>query len=267
MAEILLYGRDGTVRSIVPRLEEPLAGMPVPAQPAFLVGSMGADLRTFVYDHDGNRLAELAADIGYARFVRDGMTIAVSDFDNVQRTSDAQVRVCTLRGAPLEATPADHAPFDHHIHSPEGALVGSMAGPVRTTYHGDDLPEQLALHAAAVALIGEGAVAAPEAVETPSVDAASAAFAREAERRLLTGDRTGAIVAALKGLPETPDNADPERFKAAHLLLYRSAAARVLRLALDPSMIPLVGPTGRVMVVSGERPMLRDARWKATDDW
>jgi len=154
----------------------------------------------------------------------------------------------------LAAAPADHTPFDHFIYSPGGEVVGALAGPGRTTYHGDDLPEGLALYDAALALIGGGSLAAPEATETPSADKASTAFAREAERLLLKGDRTGAMIAALKGLPENPNEADFDRFKAAHLLLFRSAAARVLRLPFEPSMPASVGPTGRVMVVSGEKP-------------
>jgi WD40 repeat protein len=256
--EILIYQLDGTARTIVPRIDGQLGGMPVPSttQPVFLVGTWGAEIRTFVYDYDGNRLAELVADFGYVRFVRDGTALSVVRIDDVQRTSEARVDVFTLEGNPLPVTAQDHTPFDHHIYSLEGEVVGSLTGHARTAYHGDDVPEGLALYEAAVALIGGGAVAAPEAVEPPSAEEASSAFAREAERRLLTGDRTGAIVAALKGLPEDPDEVELERFEPAHLLLYRSVAARVLRLPFEPNMPSIVGPTGRVMVLSGQEPTL-----------
>jgi len=256
--EVLIYQLDGTARTIVPRIDGQLGGMPVPSptQPVFLLGTFGDVVRTLVYDYEGRLLAELPVDFGAARFVRDGTAIAVSDGEEVQRMSDAQVEVFSLTGESLLVTPADHTPFDHLIHSPEGEVVGALAGPGRTTYSGADLPEGLALYDAGLALIGAGSVAAPQASETPPADKASIAFAREAERLLLTGERTGAMIAALKGLPENPDVADFDRFNAAHLLLYRSVAARVLRLPFEPSMPAIVGPTGRVMVVSGENPTL-----------
>ncbi|WP_138473433.1 WD40 repeat domain-containing protein, partial [Poseidonocella sp. HB161398] len=257
-AEVLIYALDGTARTIVPRIDGQLAGMPVPSptEPVFLIGTFGAEMRTRIHDYDGRLLAELPVDFGAARFVRDGTAIAVSDGQDVQRMSDAQVAVYSLTGESLAVSPSDHTPFDHLVYSPEGEIVGSLAGRFQTTYHGDGLPEGAALYDAAVALVGRGAVEAPEVVETPAADAASTGFAREAERLLLTGDRTGAMVAALKGLPEAPDDADFDRFEAAHLLLYRSVAARVLRLPAEPSMPAIVGPTGRVMAVSGERPRL-----------
>jgi len=210
-------------------------------------------VRTLVNDNDGRLLAELSVDFGAARFVRDGTAIAVSNGEEVQRMSDAEAEVFSLTGEALAVSPADHTPFDHLIYSPEGEVVGAPAGPGRTTYHGDNLPKGLALYDAALALIGQGSVATPEAVETVPADEASTAFAREAERLLLTGDRTGAMIAALKGLPDNPDF---DRFKGAHLLLFRSVAVRVLRLPFEPSMPEIVGPTGRVMVVSGDKPML-----------
>ena len=57
-------------------------------------------------------------------------------------------------------------------------------------------------------------------------------FATEAREALRTGDRTAAIVAALKGLPKEPDDNDLARFGDAYEVLVRAAISRSVRLDL-----------------------------------
>jgi hypothetical protein len=74
----------------------------------------------------------------------------------------------------------------------------------------------------------------PVAAQTAEVHASlqmSADFARVSNDALLTGDRAGAIVAALRGLPEGPRDTDFATFAGAHLALYRAVASRSLRWA------------------------------------
>lgn len=57
-------------------------------------------------------------------------------------------------------------------------------------------------------------------------------FATEAREALGTGDRTAAIIAALKGLPAEPEDADIVRFSDAYDTLVRAAVSRSIRVDL-----------------------------------
>jgi hypothetical protein len=75
-------------------------------------------------------------------------------------------------------------------------------------------------------------LAAPVAAQTAEERLAhliSADFARASNDALLRGDRAGAIVTALRGLPDDPTDTDFATFASAHLALYRAVASRSLR--------------------------------------
>jgi hypothetical protein len=79
----------------------------------------------------------------------------------------------------------------------------------------------------------------------------SNAFAEEAEALLMSGDRHGALVAAMKGLPADPTPADFETYAAAHDMLFRAAAARVFRLDRFGPQFFTVNATGDRAVIGG----------------
>lgn len=260
-ADIVAYGLDGTMRPILAGVERMNATLKASlTEPVFAVSQ---DLSTVLFSLDGARLAEFPFDSGMLSFLRNGSVVGFAAGES-ERMSDIEVKVFAFDGTPLETEPRDFVDFNQAIYASSGAPAGFIVTQRHAHPLVESVPTGLALHEAAVALVGGSAVAMPASAAAPalSVDAAveaSEGFAREAERLLLTGDRQGAIRAALKGLPEAATEADFERFAAAHVLLYRSVAARVLRLPFDEPSFPrthhtsaIVAPDGAVMATTSE---------------
>ena len=220
------------------------------------IHASGSDLT--VFDMAGTRKMTIPSPEYGAYFVRDSSAIAIVGFSAGGRISNLTVNVYALDGTPLEPRPSDYMMFDSFVYGSGGDVIGTLAilSTVGGIYEGEGLPEGLELVRAARDLVG-----APDTTALPEVDPIlqrSEAFALEAEGHLRTGDRTSAIVAALKGLPDDPDDADFARFEAAHLMLYRSVAARVLRVPANEPVQAMVDPTGTRLVHGGEAPALYD---------
>ncbi len=252
-ADIVAYGLDGSSRTILQGMDRPQGSMKAsPAEPVFAIG---AGTQTQFYDLGGQRLAELPGDIGELSFVRDGRAAGFIRGMDTVRISEAWVDVFSFDGTPLETEARDFVDFNQAVYAPEGEPSGYMVTGFHAGPLADSIPTGLALYEAAMASVGAAGAEAPDAEAAPTSDLLveqSERFAREAERLLLNGDRQGAILAALKGLPETPGEEDLERFGAAHLLLYRSVAARVLRLPFGQRTFPLTNRSGGVVNTKGD---------------
>jgi hypothetical protein len=79
----------------------------------------------------------------------------------------------------------------------------------------------------------------------------STQFANVAENMIEQGDRHGAIVAALKGLPADPDAATLASFEIAHDMLFRAMAARVVNVDRQSGQAYAVNIDGTRAVVMG----------------
>ncbi|SMD02905.1 hypothetical protein [Primorskyibacter flagellatus] len=223
-----------------------------PTMSAFLIQS---EQRTDLFEITGTRRATLPPASGGATFVRNGTVVAIPRWPESERISDMQVETYALDGTRLDTQPSDHAVFEQFLYGPTGQILGTLSHMMQgSPYEGISSPSGLDLHEAAVALVGK-----PTVQGDPEVDATlqiSEDFARKAERLLQSGDRQGAMAAALKGLPADPAEDDFVRYQAAHLLLYRAVASRTLRLPLDRAKGTVVAPTGEVLAISGEAPAL-----------
>ena len=234
------------------------------AAPAHQVFLVAGEEKYHIYSAEGRPRAEFPIESWTGQFVRGGAAFAVlHDFTG----SNAEVRidVYDLDGNPIPARPEDYTLLFQRISGASGHVVGGIdtTDPI-TAYYGEGQPTGLELHASASILVN-GAAPPGQDAKAPTVDTAvqkSNTFARDAARLLGSGDTIGAIAAALKGLPDTPSEADFIRFGAAHLMLYRAVAARSLKLPIPwPRMnavgpVPMVGPKGRVMAIGGDDPAL-----------
>ena len=82
------------------------------------------------------------------------------------------------------------------------------------------------------------------AVDPDAVVKASRLKAEEAGKLLASGDRPGAIVAAMQGLPEKLRERDDERYEAAYGALHSAMRSRSLRLPLTESVHASFSPHG-----------------------
>jgi hypothetical protein len=211
-----------------------------------------------VFDMQGRQIMVAPSPEGGASFARGGSAVAVVGFSAGGRISNLSVDVYALDGTPLEPEPSDFMMFDAFVYGDTGEPIGNlgMFSMAAGVYEGDGVPEGMDLVRAARDLVG-----VPDDTDLPEVDPIqqrSEAFAEEAEGHLRTGDRISAMVAALKGLPDDPDDADFARFEAAHLMLFRSVAARVLRLPIEQHTPAMLDPTGTRLVHGGQAPALYD---------
>lgn len=76
-------------------------------------------------------------------------------------------------------------------------------------------------------------------------------FARQAERHLASCDRGNALIAALRGLPEDPNDEDFERFDQAALLMFRAVASRAIRIEGEGTHNVAFSPNGMRVAVVG----------------
>ncbi|MBK0329270.1 hypothetical protein I5535_18500 [Rhodobacteraceae bacterium F11138] len=259
-ARIVAYRLDGTARVVLDNIDAPQGNLK--ASPSAPVFAIGTGTQTMLYGLDGTRLALVVGDIGDLRFARNGQVISFMRGSDSMRISDVNVEVFAMDGTPLATQPRDFVDFNQAIYAPDGSLAGFMVTQNHAGLLADSIPTGPALYEAAKTFTRKAGTGAAVSIADETVDPlveTSDRFAREAERLLLSGDRQGAILAALKGLPDTPTADDLSRFKAAHLLLYRSVAARVLRLPLGQPPFPItnasggvVSPTGDVMAVTSE---------------
>lgn len=236
----------------------------VVAAPAHQVFLVAGEDKYRIYSAEGQLRAEFPVNSWSGQFARGGAAFAVlHDFTG----SNAEVRidVYDLDGNPLPTGPEDYTLLFQSIRGASGHVVGGVdTTDPNTAYYGGGQPTGLDLHESASALVS-GVVATGQSAEAQTSDTAkrrSDAFAHEAARLTGSGDTIGAIAEALKGLPDTPSEADLERFSAAHLMLYRAIASRSLKLPIPwPRMntvapAPMVGPKGQVMALGGDDPAL-----------
>lgn len=80
-------------------------------------------------------------------------------------------------------------------------------------------------------------------------------FARQSQKLLVTGDRPGAIIMALRGLPNEPSQADIDVYPQAHGALLEAMVSRALRLPLLVESYAPVDPTGRRVATIGALPL------------
>lgn len=97
-------------------------------------------------------------------------------------------------------------------------------------------------------------LAAMPLVAQDLADFQSRDFANESHQMLGTGDRAGAIIAALKGLPAKPVQEDLERFSAAYDALLRAAVSRSIRLDLPVMSVFEFDSTGARLASAGLLP-------------
>ncbi|WP_157374340.1 WD40 repeat domain-containing protein [Salipiger sp. CCB-MM3] len=257
-ADIVARNLDGSERIILQGRAVPSAAlMASPTEPVFAVSD---NMQTLLFDLNGEMIAELPGDVGVMRFVRNGTAAAFADGDDSPRMSDMMVNVFAFDGSQLDAQAQDYVDFNQAIYSPQAEPIGYMVTTRHAAPLAGSIPTGLDLYQTALSLAPnlETSDSAPEDTMSPVLEA-SESYAREAERLLHTGNRQAAIIAALKGLPAEPTEEDFERFNAAHLLLYRSVASRVLRLPLEEPAFPaksasggVVSPTGEVMATMSE---------------
>jgi hypothetical protein len=209
-----------------------------------------------VFDINGRQTMMAPSPSGAAFFLRDGNAVGVINEGATGQFIGRDLDVYALDGTTLTSRPSDFAMFDTLIYSPAGEMIGNIGF---STLHGIavepvGIPEGSALVAAAQAEVGTPA-AAP-LPEVDPLDLRSEEFAQMASAHLRSGDRRAAIVAALKGLPDEPGDADFARFDQAHLMLYRAMAARVLRVDTDRFLPVAVSPGGDRLAHGGPAPAL-----------
>lgn len=93
---------------------------------------------------------------------------------------------------------------------------------------------------AAMAVLAGGSLAADELADFQSRE-----FANEAREALATGGRSGALVAAMKGLPADPEDEDLARFDEAYNALLRSFVSRAVQLDLPVMSVFEFDGTGK----------------------
>ena len=76
-------------------------------------------------------------------------------------------------------------------------------------------------------------------------------FARQAEQHLASCDRGNALIAALRGLPEDPNDEDFERFDHAALLMFRAVASRAIRIDGQGTHLVAFSPNGLRVAAAG----------------
>lgn len=193
--------------------------------------------RTLVFGAGGAVESELPGAEWIVGYVRDGKALAYPRFKEAMSLASLDIDVWDMSGTALETKPSDYGRFNNFVLSPEGEFRGmaSMFELSGQPYAGVVVPEGPELYQAALQAIGRTsspASPAPKISATVSDDIValrSLEFAREAQDALRSGDRAGALIASLKGLPADPQEEDFERFDVAHLMLFRAAAARAFR--------------------------------------
>lgn len=209
-----------------------------------------------VFDMAGRLAMTAPSPSGGAFFLRGGNAVGVVREGATGHLIGRTLDVYALDGTSLASRPSDFAMLDTLVYSPGGEVIGDISASTLDGVVVDPvgIPEGLALIAAAQAEVG-----APAAAPLPDVDPLdlrSEGFAEMADAHLRTGDRTAAIIAALKGLPHEPVDADFARFDLAHLMLYRAVAARVLRVDTDGFLPVAVSPNGGRLAHGGPAPAL-----------
>ncbi|UMA67214.1 WD40 repeat domain-containing protein (plasmid) [Roseivivax marinus] len=102
---------------------------------------------------------------------------------------------------------------------------------------------------AAMAVLAGGSLAADELADFQSRE-----FANEAREALAAGDRSGALVAAMKGLPADPEDEDIARFDEAYDALLRAFVSRAVQLDLPVMSVFEFDGTGKRLASVGLMP-------------
>lgn len=189
---------------------------------------------------------------GIAVLARDGTALAIPSYGG-DRLRDLTLSLVDLDGAPLPTQPEDYLLFDAFGYGPEDQILGrpSLFRRNGGAWTGPDLPQGADLVAAARAL---AETAMPFGLAPRDAHAWGRAHAADAA--LAQGDRGAALVAALQAFPDDPPDALFDRLQAAHLMLYRAMAARILVLPEDAPLHAMLDPTGTRMAVGGMAPGL-----------
>ena len=223
-----------------------------PGRSEFLVS--GSD-KTLFYSGTGQLLGEGPGSTGrVAAFTRGGEAFAF--LRRAPGLSAYEIDAYDLSGQQLEVSPRDFGKFDSIVVSTNGDLLGQamFAENSHKSYEGLGVPLGPELYDIALSELDDDVlVAEPEQVPATTADQSmldqSLSHARDARSALLRGDRLAALVAALKGLPETPSEDDIEIFDAAWMMLARAVAARPARLSISGFAGYSVTPEGNRAVL------------------